>query len=73
MKPDIPFATIEKNGTATEYRGELQKFHSLSDMQKYVRSTVDKTLVFMNPFRTIGEREGDYDAHGDEPILAIDV
>lgn len=73
MKPDIPFATIEKNGTATEYRGELQKFHSLSDMQKYVRSKVDKTLVFMNPFRTIREREGDYDAHGDEPILAIDV
>ena len=73
MKPDIPFATIEKNGTATEYRGELQKFHSLSDMQKYVRSRVDKTLVFMNPFQTIREREGDYDAHGDEPILAIDV
>jgi len=42
-------------------------------MQKYVRGRVDKTLVFMNPFRTIREREGDYDAHGDEPILAIDV
>jgi hypothetical protein len=27
----------------------------------------------MNPFHTITQREGDYQAHGEEPILAIDV
>ena len=73
MKPYTPFATVEKNGTVTEYRGELQKFSSLSQMQEYVRDKVDKTLVFMNPFRTISEREGNYEAHGSEPIIAIDV
>lgn len=72
MKPNTPFATIEKSGTVTEYQGELQKFDSLSQMQEYVRNKV-KTLVFMNPFRTIRERDGDYEAHGDEPILALDV
>ncbi len=72
MKPNTPFATIEKSGAVTDYQGELQKFDSLSQMQEYVRNKV-KTLVFMNPFRTIRERDGDYQAHGNEPILALDV
>lgn len=42
-------------------------------MQEYVRGKINTTLVFMNPFRTIKERAGDYDSHGDEPILALDV
>ena len=72
MKFHTPFASIEKSGTVTEYQGELQTFNSISDMQEYVRNKV-KTLVFMNPFRTIREREVDYQAHGDEPILSLDV
>lgn len=73
MNPTQPFATIEKNGSVTEYRGELQKFASIEEMREYVKNKVDTTLVFMNPFCTIREREGDYHAHGDEPILALDV
>ncbi len=73
MKTETPFATIEKSGTVTEYQGDLQKFNSLADMQEYIQKKVGATLVFMNPFRTIREREGDYVSDGDEPILAIDV
>lgn len=73
MKTETPFATIEKSGTVTEYQGNLQKFNSLADMQEYIRKKVGATLVFMNPFSTIREREGDYVSDGDEPILAIDV
>lgn len=73
MKPNTPFAIIEKNGTVQKHTGELLKFDSLSEMQEYVCKKVSATLVFMNPFRTIREREGSYDAHGNEPILALDV
>lgn len=73
MTTETPFAIIEKNGTVTEYRGELHKYNSISEMQEYIRKRVGTTLVFMNPFRTIRERDGDYQAHGDEPILALDV
>lgn len=73
MKEKIPFASIEKSGTINEYRGSLQTFSSLAEMQEYIRNKVNATLVFMNPFRTITEREGDYQAHGGEPILALDV
>lgn len=73
MKPNRPFAIIEKNGTVQKHTGELLKFDSLSEMQEYVRKKVSATLIFMNPFRTIRERDGSYDAHGNEPILALDV
>lgn len=73
MKPNKPFAIIEKNGIVQKHTGELLKFDSLSEMQEYFRKKVSATLVFMNPFRTIRERDGDYQAHGNEPILALDV
>lgn len=73
MKEKIPFASIEKSDTVNEYRGSLQTFTSLTEMQEYIRNKVNATLVFMNPFHTITERKGDYQAHGQEPILAIDV
>lgn len=73
MKPEKPFAIIEKNGEVTHYEWELQKFDTIADMQKYVREKVNTTLVFMTPFRSIGEKWLWYQSHGDEKILAIDA
>lgn len=68
-----PFAIIEKDGNVTEYSGDLLKFTSITEMQEYVKNNIFQALIFMNPFHTIREREGDYEAHGDEPILALCV
>lgn len=73
MKPSQPFALIEKDGVVTTYSGKLVKFETLREMQEYYRRKVDRTLVFLNPYRTITERWNGYKAHGNEPILAIDV
>lgn len=71
MKTEKPFAIIEKNGIVTQYEGPLHEFQTLSELQTFYQEKVDRTLVFLNPFCTIRERG--FEAHGNEPILAIDV
>lgn len=71
MKPNyLPYAIIEKNGTITRYDGKLIKFQSLAWLQEfYQKQTSD--IIFLTPFCTIRERW--FMAHGQEPILAIQV
>lgn len=65
---EIAHAIIEKDGIITHYEWELYKFNSLSWLQDFYNQKIS-TIVFMVPFRTIRERG--FDAHGNEPILAI--
>jgi phenazine biosynthesis protein phzE len=66
----LAHAIIEKDGIITHYEGELYKFSTLSELQDFYNTKIS-TIVFMVPFRTIRERG--FEAHGDEPILAIDA
>jgi len=70
MQPNNPFAIIEKDGAITLYEGHLHRFETLAELQGFYNQKVS-TLIFMTPFRTIRERG--FEAHGDEPILAIEV
>lgn len=65
-----PFALIEKDGLVTHYSGEIHELDSLEELKKLSQLRIEE-IVFMNPFRTIRERG--YEAHGDEPILALVV
>lgn len=71
MKPNyLPYAIIEKNGTITRYDGKLIKFQSLAWLQEfYQKQAAD--IIFLIPFCSIRERW--FMAHGQEPILAIQV
>ncbi|MDP2103901.1 MAG: chorismate-binding protein, partial [Candidatus Gracilibacteria bacterium] len=70
MSKNNPFAIIEKDGVMTRYEGHLHRFETLAELQDFYNQKVS-TILFMVPFRTIRERG--FEAHGDEPILAIEV
>ena len=71
MKPTHnPYAIIEKDGEITRYEGTLMKFRTLSWLQEFYQQQASD-IIFLIPFCTIRERW--FMAHGQEPILAIQV
>lgn len=65
-----PYAIVEKNGRFTRYDGDLCTFSSLKELQDFHKEQT-KDIFFLTPFRVIRERG--FEAHGDEPILAINI
>jgi phenazine biosynthesis protein phzE len=71
MKPTHkPYAIIEKDGAITRYDGTLVKFRSLAWLQEFYKQQTSD-IIFLTPFCTIRERW--FMAHGQEPILAIQI
>ena len=65
-----PFALIEKNGRVTAYQGRFHALNRIMDIHELSLET-GHDIVFVLPYRIIGERG--FEAHGDEPILAIEA
>jgi len=65
-----PFALFEKDGFVTGYQGDFHALKKLDDIHTLARKTC-RDVVFVLPYCTIHERG--FEAHGDEPILAIAV
>jgi len=65
-----PFALFEKDGFVTGYQGEFHALKKLDDIHMLARKT-GRDVVFVLPYCIIRERG--FEAHGDEPILAIAV
>ena len=70
INPMRPFALFEKDGFVTCYQGEFYALNKLDDIHTLARET-RRDVVFVLPYCVIRERG--FEAHGDEPILAIVV
>ncbi len=65
-----PFALIEKDGHVLCAQGPFHKLEKIDDIHALARkSSCD--VAFVLPFRAIQERG--FEAHGDEPILAMEI
>jgi phenazine biosynthesis protein phzE len=64
------FALIEKNGRVTAYQGRCHHLDNILDIHTLSLKT-GHDIVFVLPYRVIHERG--FEAHGNEPILAIEA
>lgn len=67
---DKPYALYEKNGTLHAYQGTVHKLKALDDIHRLSLET-GKDIVFLLPYNTIRERG--FEAHGNDPILAMEA
>ena len=67
---DTSFAIIEKDGEVSVFEGNLHALKHVYDIQ-HLAEEESKDIVFVLPYHVIRERG--YEAHGDEPVLALSV
>ncbi len=66
-----PFVLVEQDGIVSYAIGTIHKLADLEALKKLQKDTKEK-IFFLTPF-SLAEREGQGEAHGDEPILALEI
>ncbi|MDD3029444.1 MAG: anthranilate synthase family protein [Alphaproteobacteria bacterium] len=64
------FALFEKDGRVLCVQGPVHTLESIDEIHTLARKT-ERDVAFVLPYRAIRERG--FEAHGDEPILAIEI
>ncbi len=67
-----PFVLIEKDGLVMRYQGTVHKLETLEELEALSKAS-GKKIAFALPFCLIRQRGKEYAAHGDEPIIAVEV
>ncbi|NUJ97159.1 hypothetical protein HGA92_00025 [Candidatus Gracilibacteria bacterium] len=66
-----PFVLVEQEGIISYATGTIHKLADLEALQK-LQDEVKGKIFFLTPF-SLAEKEGQGVAHGDEPILALEI
>jgi phenazine biosynthesis protein phzE len=67
-----PYAFIEKDERMTRYQGDLHHLKTLEELRNLSQQS-GKKIVFALPFHLINQKGPEFQARGDEPILALEV
>lgn len=71
LRTKNPFVLVEQDGIVSFATGTIHKLADLQALKELQERTKEK-IFFLTPF-SLAEREGQGVAHGDDPILALEI